>query len=268
MKQDANGRWVREEPEALGPNRAFGGYYRSADRQVRGKLLRGVPLQTTEDAVVAAVQMGYRVVDSQIDRGMRVARRLRSAAERQGSGDPGQMLDSAERLASKALLAGLQWLEDSAAEPGSPVKRLLSAEYRMVGSIFGLNKDDEKANDGERKRGKAGKDSPRPPKEDIQPPAAVPFAVSVLHASGSAKRAVTVCSLSLADGALAGEVELAFYHLKDASTKVLTGWISAVAADKLRLRIETDKEHPPGRWRAAVCRQPDDEQVGVIEIEL
>ena len=50
--------WRRPTPTALGPDRSFGGYYRTADRQLKGKDLRGVPLQTTEDAVVAAVRLG------------------------------------------------------------------------------------------------------------------------------------------------------------------------------------------------------------------
>jgi len=61
-------RFSRPRPKLEGPNRGFGGYYRSSDHKVAGKVFRGVPLQTAEDTAVAAVRMGYRVIDAQIDR--------------------------------------------------------------------------------------------------------------------------------------------------------------------------------------------------------
>src|SRR5262245_57943494 len=130
--------WRRPEPTALGPNRSFGGYYRSSDRTLKGKDFRGVPLQTTEDAVVAAVRLGYQVVDAQIERGLDMARRLRGAADRSGSGDPANLLDNAERLISRGMLLGLEFLEGAAADPRTPIMRLLSAEFRMLGSVLGL----------------------------------------------------------------------------------------------------------------------------------
>jgi hypothetical protein len=266
MKKNAAGQWVRDEPAVLGPNRAFGGYYRSADRTVRGELLRGVPLQTAEDAVVAAVQMGYRVVDAQIDRGMRVARRLRGAAERQGVGDPGQVLDATEHLVSKALLAGLQWLEEASAEPGSPIKRLLSAEYRMIGSVLGLSGDGPATPDreGRAKSHPKTDQSPRPEKH----PATTPlWKVSIRHEPKSAQRAVMVCRWDIDDAPLQAERKVSFYHLDSVNASDLGGWVATLPDGRALLRIGTGKEHPAGRWRAAVCSD-DGEQFGTVEIEL
>jgi hypothetical protein len=266
MIKNAAGRWVREEPGAQGPNRAFGGYYRSADRMVDGKLLRGVPLQTTQDAVVAAVQLGYRVVDAQIDRGMRAAQRLRGAAEQQGSGDPAQMLDAGERLASKAMVAGLHWLENAAAEPGSPIKRLLSAEYDIVGSLLGLKARQAAAGAKRRKsaRKAEGPDSggPAAPMQ----PAAVRQPVKIVHAPDSAKRAVRVRHWELPPASLAGELPVTFYRLDATAPDKLEGQVSFVGS-RGQLRVATREDQHGGRWRASVCA-PDGEQLGVIEIDL
>jgi hypothetical protein len=266
MKKNAAGEWVRDEPKVLGPNRAFGGYYRSADRTLQGKLLRGVPLQTAEDAVVAAVQMGYRVVDAQIDRGMRVARRLRGAAERQGAGDPGEMLDATERLASKALLAGLQWLEDAAAEPTSPIKRLLSAEYRMIGSVLGLSVD-ALATPERESRAKPRTKASEAPRSEKHWASTPHWKVSIRHEPESAKRAVTVCHWDIADASLQSKGEVTFYHLDSVKAPALGGRVAALPDGKALLRIHTRKAHPAGRWRAAVCND-DGEQLGTVEIEL
>jgi len=287
MIQNDKKQWVRREPDALGPNRAFGGYYRSADRMVDGKLLRGVPLQTTQDAVVAAVQLGYRVVDSQIDRGMRAAQRMRGAAERQGSGDPAQMLDAGERLASKAMVAGLRWLENAAAEPGSPVKRLLSAEYDMLGSLFGLRTGQAGASAKRRKSGAksagraeapdsgdaaSGSESTSSTSHDAARTtkagkAADPAAsVRILHEPGSAKRAIRVRRWDLPRGAMDGELPVDFFCLDAVETDRPDGHAGFVDGRPL-LRITTGPSQRGGRWRAAVC-SPDGEQLGLIEIEL
>ncbi|MDM0045952.1 hypothetical protein QTH91_15800 [Variovorax dokdonensis] len=277
MKQDEHGRWVRAEPQQLGPNRSFGGYYRSPDRMVDGKLLRGVPLKTAEDAVVAAVQMGYRVVDEQIERGMRAAQRLRGAAERSGhSGDPGKMLDAGERLANNAAMTGLQWLESMSGDPGSLVQRLLAAEYRMLGDFLGLQKDHGRnafrkarhAHDGAASSADHPDERPgtRAQASSGFEPQRVPR-VRVMHEPGSARRAVTLRTWEVAREALDTELELVFFLL-DASTphKLAPARVSQ-EGDSPVLRLATHEDDPAGRWRAAVCSLQG-EQLGLIEIEL
>ena len=137
-RTSSSGVWSRPDaPRRTGPKRGFGGYYRSADREVDGKLLRGVPLNTAEDAALAAVRMAYRIADSEIDRGLRIARDLRGAARAKEGIEPRDAVDASERLLSKALLAGLQWFESASGEEGHPLRRLAAAEYRMLRLIAG-----------------------------------------------------------------------------------------------------------------------------------
>jgi len=266
MKQDANGRWVRAEPSALGPDRSFGGYYRSADRVVDGKVLRGAPLKTTEDAVVAAVQMGYRVVDEQIERGMRVAQKLRGgAAQRSGDSEPGQAFDAGERMASNAMMSGLQWLETLSSEPGSAFKRLVSTEYRMLADMLGLLRDA-----GRREAGRDGQDEGRSEgHESDAHGAASPHAsrVRILHDADSARRAVTMRTWAVAPAVLAQETAVVFYLLGAAAPRKLASAHVSHDGTVPVLRLATREDDPGGRWRAAVC-SPQGEQLGVIEIEL
>lgn len=132
--------WVRPVAARTRPDRHFGGYYRSADPQVGGQALRGVPLTQAEDAAVAAVRMAYGIADAQIERGMRVARQLRGAAARQGS-SPADALGATERLVEKAMLAVLEWMEGAATSPEHPVRRLAGAELRLLARLLGLAAD-------------------------------------------------------------------------------------------------------------------------------
>ena len=131
--------WRRPQPEVTAPNRSFGGYYRTADREIGADQLRGVPLQTAEVAAVAAVRLGYNIVDAQIERGLAIARRLRSGADRAGVPETGQVLTLAENLLNKGAMLGLEMLETAAAEPDSPMKRLFTAQFRLLGTLLGVD---------------------------------------------------------------------------------------------------------------------------------
>jgi hypothetical protein len=262
MKQ-VDGKWRRDAPTALGPNRAFGGYYRSADRVIAGKVFRGVPLHTAEDAVVAAVQMGYRVVDAQIERGMRAAQRLRGAAERRGSGTPADMLDAGERLATKAVLAALQWIETASFERGSPLMRLIESEYRMVGAMLGLRasggRDQETpdAKEGDESRvGAAGRREDSPPRAPR----------IILTAPEDQRRPVEVRVLKVREEAITQPLDIRFFLLDAPKVRSFKGNATvSVVEGRVVLAIRTTLQDPGGRWRAAICL-PDGEQVGLIEI--
>lgn len=267
--------WRRDEPTALGPNRAFGGYYRSADRVIAGKVFRGVPLQTAEDAVVAAVQMGYRVVDGQIERGMRAAQRLRGAAQRQGSGDPAQMLDAGERLATKAVLAGLQWIETASFEPGSPLMRLIESEYRMLGSMLGLrqsggrHREGRNHKDGDPNRGRdsaRGEGFSKPPQASEKSPTLAPRII--LTAKPQERRPIEVRVLKVLEEAIAKPIEVTLFLLNSPEVRILEEPAEISVVDgRLTLRIKATLKDPGGRWRGAICSE-EGEQIGLIEVEL
>ena len=130
--------WTRPGAPDARPNRSFGGLYRTAEEQERGETFGGIPLQTAEDAVVAAVRMGYRVADEQIERGRRIASRLRDAAGRAGTDGTGDAVDGMEQLLTKSLQTGVEWIEEAARDPRSPLRRLASAQFTLLGSMLGF----------------------------------------------------------------------------------------------------------------------------------
>src|SRR5690606_9638861 len=132
--------WSRDTipDEFNGPKRSAGGFYRSA---AKGKDFEasGIPLNTANDAIVAAVRLGYKVAESVTRRGWRFADGLRAAGDRAvGPGSDRKALDAAEKVVFNALMSGLSWWEGSVADGRCPVKRLAAAEYQMLGSLLGL----------------------------------------------------------------------------------------------------------------------------------
>jgi hypothetical protein len=110
--------------------------------------IAGVPLTSVETAATAAVRLGYKIASAQLDRSARIATRLREEGDRaagvtRDTGDSSEKraLDATEQLILKTMLAGLAWLEGFAAAPGNPVKRVAAAEFRILGSLFGLLPD-------------------------------------------------------------------------------------------------------------------------------
>jgi hypothetical protein len=262
------GRWSRPPQPALsGPDRSFGGYYRTSDRKVSGKDFRGVPLQTAEDTAVAAVRMGYGIIDAQIERGLDMARRLRGAAARAGAKDANDVLDQAENLFSRGAALGLEWLESVANQPNSPLTRLLTAEYRMLGSLFGLATADKPAADPASQTPQATSTQ-----GDVSEPSAPPPAsrrrVRIKHVDNSTKRAVTIVTfdVSASPPPNTPPYELIF-HLTSGTTEQFEATLKREADGTSALEIETTNQQPPGRWRAAICDSAG-EQLGIVEIEL
>lgn len=264
--------WKRPVPTRVGPNRGFGGFYRSADREVNGKLFRGVPLQTAEDTVVAAVRMSYRIVDAQIERGMRIAGSLRDAAERTGSGDPKHMVDATERLLSRAMLVGLKWIEGAAAESENPVRRLFAAEYHMLGSLFGLASDSKKKDGARHDRSGA---QPVAPSAPAEPLSALPR-VSIRNkaAAKQRRRVKRLVTWEMPSELLSAEQPDVLYFCPAAAAEspvagvdVISGkvWVDAQGQPVLQVDATIDK--CAGVWCAGVYRD-DDEQIGFVEVEL
>jgi hypothetical protein len=260
------GPWSRPEPTAPGPMRNFGGYYRTADRNIKGHQLRGVPLETAEATAVAAVRMGYQVIDAQIDRGLDMARRLRHAADRAGVGDSREILTAAEQLLSKGALLGLEWLESAANRPGNPLTRLLTAEYKILGSLFGLNMPETPQEQPRRRTAAAATagDSEQPPQQSPAPRRRV----RIQRAPGSTGRAITVARFEAYTPLRAAfPYDLIFYAMTGPPTT--DSWKATLTHDEkdgTTIRFEAP-EPWAGRWRAAV-NAPDGEQIGIVEIEI
>src|SRR6266699_1752243 len=100
MNDDGTGWLVRDPLPRTRPDRCAANYYRSAAADSNGeddKAIGGIPLSSTESAVVAAVRMAYRVAEVQIDRSARLAQRLREAGDQAtGPNSDQRALDATE----------------------------------------------------------------------------------------------------------------------------------------------------------------------------
>jgi|KBSMisStaDraftv2_1062788.scaffolds.fasta_scaffold488046_2 hypothetical protein len=261
-------RFSRPRPKLEGPNRGFGGYYRSSDHKVAGKVFRGVPLQTAEDTAVAAVRMGYRVIDAQIDRALDMARRLRGAATRAGVKDSNDVLDQAERMLSRGGLLALEWLETAANRPENPLMRLLAAEYRLLGSVLGFPIDSDKTS--EKETPKKSTDTQPSKPTSTAATAAPSWRVRIHHTQPEVekRRAIAITKFEMTGAAVrrSAAYDVRFHPTSAASGALLKGLLRREANAGWVLEILTEDE-PSGRWRAAVCTAQGD-QVGIIEIRL
>lgn len=254
--------WTRPGVPQTRPNRSFGGLYQTAEHEEQGETLGGVPLHTAEDAVVAAVRLGYRVADEQIERGRRIASRLRGAAAREGSSGLGDAADGLDDLLVKAVQSGLQFIEEAASDPRHPLKRLGSAQLSAIASLLGLRDPVAHASPDEASEG----EPPAPAANPSRPssPAAPHRHVWIRHDPRSDGRAVRVVTCEL-EGDTPDESPVTFFHLTQTSDPVRATLMRR--APKTVLEVCIRPEHPAGRWRAAVL-DGDRLQTGVIEIEL
>jgi hypothetical protein len=265
-------RWSRPRLSVTRPRRTFSGIYRTAEDEKAGEVIGGLPLHTASDAVVAAVKLGYRVADTQLERTRRVGRGLMDAAERAGMNDLADPLDASERLLLRAVQYGLEWVEGAAIEPGGPLRRLLRAEYETLGNLMGLREPSPPAK----------RDQPAPATEggpptearkrdaEIRPRAqattpTVPR-LAVRHEKDSAMRLVRVLAIELAASPGAGPIDLRFHHVLERSAPRLSATL-ARRGEAPELLIRTQPDHPGGRWCATIC-DAEGLQIGHVEIEL
>lgn len=262
--------WSRPEAARTGPLRGIGGYYRSADREVDGKVFRGAPLNQAEDVAVAAVRMAYKIADAQIDRGLRVARDLRGAAQSRGV-DPQDALDASERLLRKALLAGLQWIESAAGDDENPLRRLAKAEYRMLGSLFGLARKRDEGDAAEPAAAPAPPASHAPTQASARDErdARPPLQIYNDHEPPGARRPVQGQRLALPSERHKGSYPDLQFHPEDAisDVDVIAAKLSWDDSGVGKLVIPTQLTHQRGTWVAGIY-EPDGQQVGVLCIVL
>jgi hypothetical protein len=269
---NSQGQWRRPPTERSGPDRRAGGFYRTADDPTM--TVGGIPLNETEDAVVAAVRLAYRVADAQIQRSGRLAERLRSAGDHAvGPRSDRQALDATERLVFNAAMSGLGWLEGIAAEGDSPIKRLLAVQYRMVGAMLGLNGDADGHDAGaaaSAREDDAGAESARATPDATRnarvPGMPGPVPVHVVLGS-AADRAVTVLAWEASLPRI--KAALTFHHAElriPAGEPRPEGSFERMDGNAV-LHIRVPDEVRPGRWRAAICDAARS-QVGWMDIEV
>jgi hypothetical protein len=250
------------------PDRTARHYYRSAADD--GKAIGGIPLDSTEAAIVAVVRMAYKVAEVQIDRSARLARRLREEGDRAvGPRSDRQALDATERLVFQAVMALLGWVEGAASDRGNPLKRLAVAQYRLLGSLLGLTPSKAPKTE----EGRDAEDASRLADTSRPEPAADRgeewpfFPVRIKHV-GKERRAVRI-----REWEYAGEVRLPttipvkFYNVEPGSRRPLEGKIVVTGRRSATLTLAISQSAPAGLWRAALC-DADGMQIGRIEIVL
>jgi hypothetical protein len=259
-------RWSRPALDRTGPIRGAGGLFRTAERGSSG--LGGVPLNATEDAVVAAVRMAYGVAEAQVERSSRLAERLRDAGDRAvGSRSDRKAVDATEQLVFRTFMGMLGLLEGSATESDSPMKRVMNAQYRLVGSLLGMTPFEDKPSDDKSELNPVGKAERSAPRASLKPEGLDGSRSSAkVILKGGDRRPVRSFQLEIARQ-LAAPAELLFYSVEHIEWNPLRAWLEVDIQGNATLTLETQRSAPYGLWRAAIC----DEmcvQIGLCEIEL
>jgi hypothetical protein len=258
----------RQRLERHAPNRQVGTFYRSASGNPR--VIGGVSLDSVEASAVAAVRLGYKVAEAQIERTTRLAQRLRDAGDRAaGPESDRKALDATEQIVFKAILAGLSWLEGLAAEGGNPIKRLAATEFRLIGAALGLLEPDRAAapasSADQPSTGDRSAASDRPARTGAKPR---PLPLRVRHQSpAGAKtlgRAVRIVDWQLSAPAGAS-YRVMFY--RNGSNHVVKGSLSTPQTGAPVLTVRTSRATPSGVYRAAICNDASI-QIGYVEIEV
>jgi hypothetical protein len=262
-------RWFeRPQLKRTAPDRTAGNYYRSAADD--GKAIGGIPLNSSEAAIVAVVRMAYKVAEAQIDRSARLARRLREAGDRvAGPRSDRQALDATEQLVFRAMMSFLGWVENAASDDGNPLKRLAVAQYRLLGSLLGLTSSEPPKTQEARAPEDASRraDAPSPADAAYRGEEAPRFPVRIQHA-GKARRAVRIYAWEYAgDAGPPKTIPVKFYNVERGSRKPLQGEIVVTGKRSATLTLATSPSVPAGRWRAALC-DAKGVQMGHIEIML
>jgi len=104
-------------PDRSKPHRSAFTAYRRSDRGAAPKTRRAGPLVSSEDVVIEAVKLGYKIADDQIQKGQDFARRLRGAALRSEVDEMGSLVDQALRLAKQLAILFVEMAETSVQAP-------------------------------------------------------------------------------------------------------------------------------------------------------
>jgi hypothetical protein len=276
MTAPRDNRFTRPPLERYGPNRGAANFYRASVDDPNA--IGGIALDSVEAAVTAAVRLGYKVAEAQIDRTSRLARRMRDAGDRATGGTSDKQrsdkkaLDATEQLIFKAMMAGLSWLEGAAADPGNPVRRLATAQFQLLGSLLGLLPSDQPlAGSSRALENRPADDSGEAPpiRSATRPSPAGRRPPLVKHAKTRdgrlVRRAVRVGDWELSSEAPAGKYPLIF-HGAGSGAATIPGELH-VSRTGSTLTVKTSGKSAAGLYKTAVC-DDDGVQIGYIELTL
>jgi len=246
-----------------GPRRSAANFYRSASGS--GVVIGGVPMDTVEDAVTAAVRMGYQIAQAQIDRTTRIAHRFRDAGERAaGPHSERQALDATEQIVFKALMAGIGWLEGLATDQQNPLKRLATAEFNLLGSLLGLTplRDSSQDDADGSRRSRRTPRSDRTEAAGVRDGAAAGAARSRptprghaplrVKQEGTERRVVQVRAWELDADVTRGDYEAVFYSAQAGPLRI-AGSLTIRPPEPALLSLTIPPEAVAGTWKAAIC---------------
>ena len=252
-------RFERQSLRRTTPNRGAANFYRGASDNEQ--TVGGVAFDSVEAAVVSAVRMGYKIAAEQIERSERIAQRLRQAGDKAaGVHSDRQALDATEQLVFKTLMSGLGFLEGFANEPANPLKRLVSAEFQLLGSLFGLTRpgDGRAPSPHDPHAGTA----PTPSYYSKSPEPNAPAVHPQIRHKGQ-RRAVQVVQWEIAPATAPGKYPIAFYSVQSPKGEIKGSLI--MTPDKTpALTITIRQGTIPGTWRGAICH--GELQIGYVEI--
>ena len=266
---------VRPPLARSGPNRTAGNLYRAAVDDPHA--IGGVPLDSVESTVTAAVRLGYKIASAQIDRSSRIARRFRDAADRAtgvergaGGSSEKETLDATEQLIFKGIMAALGWFEGVASDNSNPLRRIAAAQFQMVGRMLGLTPGtDVPMTDARRRDGhRATTDAPARTASPPGPPRSRRRLPRIQHdpkIRAQQRRVVQIQGWDLATEAV-GDYEVTFYF-DGPATGTFDGTLNVTRTGQATLTVGTTAEAASGLYKAAVC---DDKglQLGYLEVLL
>jgi hypothetical protein len=142
-------------------------------------------------------------------------------------------------------------------EDESPLKRLMVAQYDLVGSALGLMAKAQNVGEG------SGDDGNTLRAANWNDYASLCGVKIVLK---GVKRPVRLRCFEMAEGVSEYAARLQFFCVSDLDCDPMEADL-VIAASGVSLTIMTQRGLPSGCWRAAVCNSAD-EQIGFIEIEL
>jgi hypothetical protein len=199
--------------------------------------------------------MAYKIAQANVARSTRLSQRLRRAGDRAvGGQSPRKAVDATQDLVTDTMMSALGWVEAFLADD-SRLKRVSTAQYRVIGSLLGLVPDRDPSLD--------LPNQGAPATEPVQSSDARGARI-VLTGKG---RPVRVRKLEFASREPIEQTRIYFYSVSHIESGPLEASLVRSATGEVLLTLSTASIDTLGCWRAAVCSETG-EQLGVIEIEL
>lgn len=270
MIEPSASRFERPILQRYAPKRGPAHFYRAAADNP--EVIGGIALDSIEATATAAVRLGYKVAEAQIQRTARLARRMRAAGDHAaGPGSDRKALDATEQLIFKTLMAGLSWVEGLASDGGNPLRRLATAQYQLLGGLLGLL-DAEKRSVEPRSGGEQAAAGDHVPRPSVDPRArggrAAPAHIEIRHLGtrrrNAVRRAVRLREWELAAGAR-GTYPVTFYG-DEPGAATIPGELTVTGATAT-LSVTTTSRTAAGIYKTAICDKGG-RQRGYIEIAV